>query len=425
MKVEVSLSRKIAYGFAAGLLLLIVIGIVSFVGIREFARSATFVTQSHRVMTTIEELLGDVVSAESEARGYVITGDEHYLTLYQTAFVEVEVDLVRLRGMAKDKRVLARLTDLERLTRERLDRLKKTVVIRKLEGFEGALVVAGPGKKLMDELREVISGIEDIENALILQREQQTQVLALRTTLVIVLGSLLAILLAAFSTAVIGAEISRREQLERAVLEISEREQRRIGQDLHDGVCQHFTGVSLLSRSLQQKLAEQSIPETTDAARITGLINDGIEQVRHVTHGLHPVANEASGLMLALQELADDVHSSDQLACQFECDSPVLIQDQMVATHLYRIAQEAVQNAIRHGHPTTISIRLEAGKSSIRMVVTADGWGLPVQRPRTGLGLEIMNYRAHTIGATLEVRRGTDRGTVVCCTLPGPDSSET
>ena len=97
----------------------------------------------------------------------------------------------------------------------------------------------------------------------------------------------------------------------------------------------------------------------------------------------------------------------------------------MVGTVIYRIAQEAVQNAIRHGHPTTISIRLEAGKSSIRMVVTDDGWGLPVQRPRTGLGLEIMNYRAHTIGATLEVRRGTDRGTVVCCTLPGPDSSET
>lgn len=424
MKVDVSLSRKIAFGFAAGLLVLIIIGIASFLGIRELTEAAKVVAQSHRIMTTIEATLGDVVSAESEARGFVITGDERYLKLYRTARGEVEGDLARLRGLAIDRKVLSRLTELERLTRERLDRLQKTVSIRKLEGIGAVLVVAGPGKKLMDELRVVINSIEDSENELIRQREAQTHALAMRTTLVIILGSLIAILLAAFSTVVIVSDIGRREQLERAVLEISEREQRRIGQDLHDGVCQHLTGVSLLSRSLQQKLAERSIAETSEAARITSLINDGIEQVRHVTHGLHPVANEPSGLMLALEELAGDVHAADQLACLFECPAPVLIQDQMVSTHLYRIAQEAVQNAIRHGHPTAITIRLESGESSIRLVITDDGCGFPVHRTRAGLGLDIMNYRAHTIGAILDVRPGAGRGTVVRCTIPEATAPE-
>jgi signal transduction histidine kinase len=369
-------------------------------------------------MTTIEETLGDVVSAESEARGFVITGDERYLMLYDAALGEVESDLARLRTMIQDAKILARFNDLEHLTQERLGRLKKTVAIRKLEGIEGAVIAAGPGKKLMDDLRAIINRIEDLENSLIKQREQENQALARRVTWVIVLGSLLAILLAAFSTVVIVSDITHRERLEREVLEISEREQRRIAQDLHDGVCQHLTGISLLSRSLQQKLAERAATETAEATRITSLINDGIEQTRRVTHGLHPVANEPSGLMVALQELANSVQGTAQLTCPFECPQPVLVPDQMAATHLYRIAQEAVQNAIRHAQATTIAIRLASDEKTIILTIADDGRGLPTPCSQKGLGLEIMNYRAHTLGARLEVRRGPDRGTTVQCTMP-------
>jgi signal transduction histidine kinase len=418
MKIELSLSRKIALGFMMGVMILIFVGIVSYYGIREFTRSAAVVTQSHRVMTTIQETLGDVVSAESEVRGFIITGDERYLTLYKVALDEVENDLVRLRNLVTDVTIHARLDNLERLTRDRLDRLKKTVTIRRLEGLEGAVVAAGPGKKLMDELRTVIYGIEDIENQLVSKREQETRSLALRVTLVIVLGSLFAILLAAFSTVVLSVDVAHRERLEREVLEISEREQRRIGQDLHDGVCQHLTGIALLCRSLQQKLTDRLAPEASEAVRITGLINEGIEQTRRVTHGLHPVANEPSGLMVALQELANGVHASDQLDCQFECPEPVLIPDQIAATHLYRIAQEAVQNAIRHAKPTALTLRLESTEAASTLTITDDGCGLPPQRTGAGLGLEIMNYRASTIGAKLAVGPGAERGTVVCCVLP-------
>ena len=122
--------------------------------------------------------------------------------------------------------------------------------------------------------------------------------------------------------------------------------------------------------------------------------------------------------MVALQELVNGVHLSDQLACRFECPEPVLIPDQMAATHLYRIAQEAVQNAIRHAQPTVITIRLESDEPAITLSITDDGCGLPAQPPKRGLGLEIMNYRAHTLGAKLAVRHGAEGGTVVRCVLP-------
>jgi signal transduction histidine kinase len=376
------------------------------------------VTQSQAILTYLGQVESDIVTAESQARGYVITGDERYLTLYQTAIGEVESDLHQLRGSVLDSNILKMTTELERLIRERLDRLKKTVAIRKLEGMEAVVVVAGPGKKVMDEVRRVINTIEAEEERLLHERDRRSQELANRTTLVIVLGSLLAILLAAFSTVIIIADIAHRERLEREVLEISEREQRRIGQDLHDGVCQHLTGISLLCRSLQQKLTDRNATEAAEATRITGLVNDGIEQTRRVTHGLYPVANEPGGLMLALQSLATSVHGADQLACVFECPEPVFIPDQMIATHLYRIAQEAVQNAIRHARPTVITIRLVADEERIAMIVTDDGCGMPVRQLRKGLGLEIMDYRAHTLGATLAILPGAERGTVVRCVLP-------
>lgn len=418
MKMEISLSRKIAFGFAIGLLILIVIGVASYRNTREFAESTAVVAQSHRVMTMLSATLEDIVSAESEVRGYIITGDEHYLKLYRQAVGDIEGDFKELRSSVVDESIRRRVNDLALLTRKRLERLQTTVTTRKLEGFEAAQEATGPGKKLMDELRQAIDDINAMENRLLNERKTRAEALASETILVVILGSLFAVIFAAASTVVLTTDIAHRERLEREVLEISEREQRRIGQDLHDGVCQHLTGIALLSRSLQQKLADRSAAEATEATRITDLINEGIEQTRRVTHGLSPVVNDPSGLMLALQELTGSVSGVDKLTCLFECPEPVPVPNQTVATNLYRIAQEALQNAIRHARPTTITITLKADDDTITLTVADDGCGLPAKRPNRGMGLEIMNYRAHTIGGRLEVQRGMERGTVVTCTLP-------
>ncbi|MBI5773860.1 MAG: CHASE3 domain-containing protein [Verrucomicrobia bacterium] len=419
-QITISPGRKIAIGFSLAILVLAGIGLVSYRSTVQFAESAENVARTLKTISVLRDTLADIVSAESEARGYVITGSERYLSLYRSTISLVEEDLKNLRALVRSPQGRKYLTDLERLARERLGRLKITVETRRLEGFEAALGVTGPGKEVMDELRQVAAKIENLQQQFLAEREHYANTLARRTGLAVILGGLFAVLLAATSTAFLYVDIAHRERLEKEVLDISEREQRRIGQDLHDGVCQQLTGISLFSRSLQHKLTGRLAEEEKEAAQITRLINDSIEQVRQVTRGLHPVIDEPAGLMMALRELADIVRKTGRLSCDFDCARPVPIANQVAATNLYRIAQEAVQNALRHSGAKAVKLALEPDDNSnnITLTVSDDGCGIPELRPRKGLGLEIMDYRARTIGGRIEVRRGDPCGTVVACVLP-------
>jgi PAS domain S-box-containing protein len=214
-------------------------------------------------------------------------------------------------------------------------------------------------------------------------------------------------------------DISERKRLEKTVLEISEREQRRIGQDLHDGLGQHLTGIAFMSKVQEQKLVERQIPEAADAAKIVELVNDAIRRTRELSRGLLPVVSEAHGLMSALRLYATEVEDLFGVVCRFQCEETVLIHDAPMATHLYHIAQEAVNNAIKHAGAKTIVIRLFCGESEGTMIVKDDGIG--IQRPaapHAGVGLHIMNYRAGIIGGNLEIRREHPRGTAVVCRFP-------
>src|SRR5579862_34080 len=218
-----------------------------------------------------------------------------------------------------------------------------------------------------------------------------------------------------------GIDVTEANRLERTILEISGREQRRIGQDLHDGLGQHLTGVAFMSKVLEQKLGEKSLPEAHDAAKIVGLVNEAINKTRELSKGLLPVLSDARGLMSALERLALEVEDVFQVSCRFECDPPVLVRESGIATHLYHIAQEAVNNALRHGHPRSIVIRLSGGEGAF-LTVADDGVGfhgsLPSAPGAQGMGLLIMGYRAKMIGGALEVLPGPAGGTSVCCTFP-------
>jgi PAS domain S-box-containing protein len=218
-----------------------------------------------------------------------------------------------------------------------------------------------------------------------------------------------------------GIDVTGAKRLERTILDISGREQRRIGQDLHDGLGQHLTGVAFMSKVLEQKLREQSMPEAADAAKIVALVNQAINRTRELSRGLLPVLSDALGLMAALERLALEVEDLFQVSCRFECGQPVLIPESDKATHLYHIAQEAVNNALRHGHPRHIAIRLAGGEGPF---LSVDDDGVGVRGPRVGasgsqgMGLLIMGYRAKMIGGALEVGPGPDGGTLVRCTFP-------
>jgi signal transduction histidine kinase len=213
-------------------------------------------------------------------------------------------------------------------------------------------------------------------------------------------------------------EMAERERLECELLDISEREQHRIGQDLHDGLCQHLTGATLAGQVLEEKLAAMNLPEAADAEKVVQLMEEGINLARRLAKGLYPVEVEADGLMLALEEHAATSADLFKVACRFECDLPVLIHDTATAGHLYRIAQEAVGNAIKHGKARNISIRLDANEDSTVLAVRDDGVGLPDPLPKSrGLGLRIMAHRSGMIGARFAAHRVPAGGSLVTCEL--------
>ena len=216
-----------------------------------------------------------------------------------------------------------------------------------------------------------------------------------------------------------GMDITERKRLEQAVLEISVREQRRIGQDLHDGLGQHLTGIAFMSKVQEQRLAEKGLPDAVDAAKIVRLVNQAIEKTRELSRGLLPVLSESRGLMSALQQWAGEVQDLFGISCTFLCMEPVLIHDDSVATHLYHITQEAVNNAIKHGKARHIVIALGASGGRAALTISDDGSGIPKgPASNKGMGLHIMNYRAKMIGGTLEVKQGKPHGTVVTCLFP-------
>ncbi len=216
-----------------------------------------------------------------------------------------------------------------------------------------------------------------------------------------------------------GIDITERKHLEKAILDISAREQRRIGQDLHDGLGQHLTGIAFMTKVHETKLAEQNRAEADDAAKIVKLVNEAIHKTRELARGLLPVVSDSEGLMSALQLWAAELENLFGISCRFQCEAPVLINDETTATHLYRIAQEAANNAIKHGDARNILIRLAAERSRGTLMIKDDGTGIASEPAESqGMGLRIMNYRAGMIGGTLEIRRDAPRGTIVACVFP-------
>jgi PAS domain S-box-containing protein len=211
-------------------------------------------------------------------------------------------------------------------------------------------------------------------------------------------------------------DISERKRLEREILEISERERRRIGQDMHDSLGQLLTGIGFKSKSLQNKIAAQGLPEVQSAGQIAELVTQAISQAKALARGLQPVDPRPTGLMSALQELATSTQELFKVQCVCEVPEPVKIDDSAAATHLYRIAQEACNNAIKHGEAKRITIRLRRDHGALVLSIENDGRAFC--EPATvgkGMGLGIMRYRAGIIGGTITIRAGDSGGTIVAC----------
>ena len=220
------------------------------------------------------------------------------------------------------------------------------------------------------------------------------------------------------------AALTRARDLELEIVRAGEREQIRIGQELHDGVCQNLAAIDCATECLREELETARLPQSAMAGKIQQYLKETIVEARNLARGIFPIQVESDGLASALNELATKANFIREGAVQFECSGDVSIADPQMALHLYRIAQEAMSNAARHANATRTILRLSQSGPLLTLAISDNGDGFDVASNATeGIGLRTMQYRAQLIGATLSMTSQPGRGTTVECVLPLPVSA--
>ena len=209
------------------------------------------------------------------------------------------------------------------------------------------------------------------------------------------------------------------EESRKQILTISERERRLFGAELHDGLAQQLAAIELMCQAMRADVGPNSPELEKQVDQICRFLRDAIAQTRSLARGLSPATLGSGGLAEALSELATRVTGVGRVKCTFESLSPVLVEDNLVVGHLFRIAQEAVNNAVNHARSSSVMIRLTDNDGGLHLEISDNGQGLPRKsKPGQGMGLQVMKHRASVIGAELEVKSTTGKGVTVTCTFP-------
>lgn len=221
-------------------------------------------------------------------------------------------------------------------------------------------------------------------------------------------------------------DLTEKRALEREIIQISEEEKRRIGQDLHDGLGQMLTGIGLMTQNLAKKMESNGIPGAAQVKEIRNLIQDADEYARTLSHSLTPVDIDSNGLKIALKQLCNRAQKLFDIDCRFSEEGELKIQGPNTSIHLYRIAQEAISNAVKHGRADRVRLELEASDRYLKLKVEDNGIGFEEsgkkQNP-SGMGVHTMRYRAHVSGGDLNIRETEEGNTLVECTITNFDYS--
>lgn len=214
-------------------------------------------------------------------------------------------------------------------------------------------------------------------------------------------------------------------KLEKDFLNLVETEQRRVGHDLHDTVCQLLAGGTMAVKLLEGKLAERGLPEEGDAKKINLILQKTMEKTRDIAQGLSPISMSSEGFMDALHEMADRVSQRHGIPCIMEYDDPLLIHDVSMITQLFFIIQECITNAVKHSMASKIIVRLKPEEDVWKIEVEDDGIGMDGECQSQGMGIRIMGYRAMMIGAELKFKKATPQGALIQCILKIPEKLPT
>ena len=216
----------------------------------------------------------------------------------------------------------------------------------------------------------------------------------------------------------IAEDVTERRRLEQNIIEMSDRDLSRLGQDLHDGICQQLVSIAFASDLLRRDLMAKLPSEAIRVARITALLDNAIGQARNLSHTLCPVNLVGNGLGIALRELASSTTRGHRVVCEAECEDGARVTDQTVATHLYRIALEALQCAVKRAGATRIFISLRRDGENVQLTVTDNGVEYSLADHDMSVELNIMKYRANMAGGSLEFRANPFGGNIITCGCP-------
>jgi signal transduction histidine kinase len=220
------------------------------------------------------------------------------------------------------------------------------------------------------------------------------------------------------------ASLERAQELEREILRTSEQEQQRIGRDLHDSLGPHLAAIGYAVTFLENELRRRGQPEVATTGKIQEMVKEALALTRSMARGIHPAEMDGSGLAMALDEMASTISNLTGVAVSFWETGNTCVDDSEAAMHLFRIAQEAVNNATKHGRAKNVSISLITSDGSTRLVIADDGIGIPKSAIFTrGIGLQSMKYRARAVHGNLKIDSTPNEGTVVVCEMPAPASA--
>jgi signal transduction histidine kinase len=415
---QLTTTRKVTLGFAASLGIMGAMAIISLVSTHRLVDDIRLVAHTYEVLGELRDIPEVSSVMQAGVRGFLIAGNEEFLKPFWAAKADAHHQVQQVRELTADKpekRLV--LDEIENYLNLQIIGATNVIAVRKSEGFAAAetFLTANRGK-YSSKVKELVQKMTDEELVLLEQRNAKAAHSAQLANGLIVVGGVLTVTVMGIALFILRQDIRERERLERAILEISDREQLRFGRDLHDSLCQELAGIAFMGQVIERKLAPTAPAEAVEVGRMAALVGKSVVNARNLARGLQPVEVEANGLMVALEELARTIQEMFHVKCRFVCEKPVLITNNAVAVHLYRIVQEAVHNAIRHGGARNIEIRVRRSHQEATLEISDDGSGMPEEASaKKGTGIETMRYRAVMIGATLKIRPGPSAGTIVTC----------
>ena len=412
-------------GFVSVAALLAIAAVVSYMDARRLAETAAQVDEAHGAIERVRAVSLDIEFIVTTARVFMLTGDEELVAPLAPARQRLAEDFASLRGMLNDFGQLARLAMLEELAERRLELSLQYIDLRRRFGLQRAAQEIPPGgEQLAAEIRDLIAGIEQNLRVDLDQRRSVAAENHARTAMAITFfgSTSLVVLLAAFLG--FRRQAAERAKLERQIVATGERERARIAGDLHDSLGQELTGISLRLEALSNTLQREGSAHTETVHGLKSLVQASIAESRRLSRSLFPGVWSDLGICAALRALAGEIDRLPDVACIAHCSDEDDISDGEVVAQLFRIAQEAVNNALRHAAPRHIELRFGRNGGTAELAILDDGTGIAHSRDRIeGLGLSSMRYRAGMIDGTLRVMARSQGGTEVRCSFTYPRSA--